>query len=225
MKYKVETCSIKNDNVLSVEYFDAFEKLQVYLKENLDKDKEQRKSGLYYAIQDISMRGIYLAAFKAEHPDHNIVYQDINGKRDIGGDMMEIDLTPYDFIIATPPCNWWSRANYRRDRSPYALQTKHLLPDIIKKLCEQDKPFIVENVKNKLKFTEYGLFSFPCYVYFVGRHTYWSNVMMDLSDIHQEYDFGHNENGNTIVINKDGHREGGKNVNEVIERFLEVIGA
>ena len=95
--------------------------------------------------------GIYLAAFKAMHPKYAIVYQDINGKRDIGGDMMNVDLTPYDFIIATPPCNWWSRANYRRDRSPYALQTKHLLPDIIKKLCEQDKPFIVENVKKQIE--------------------------------------------------------------------------
>ena len=98
------------------------------------------------------MKGIYLAAFRAEHPNYNIIYQDINGKRDIGGDMMEVDLTSYDFNIATPPCNWWSKANYRRDRSPYALQTKHLLPDIIKKLCEQDKPFIVENVRNKLPY-------------------------------------------------------------------------
>ena len=29
-----------------------------------------------------------------------MVYQDINGKRDISGDMMEIDLSPYDVIIA-----------------------------------------------------------------------------------------------------------------------------
>lgn len=171
-----------------------------------------------------TMRGIYLAAYKAMHPNHDIVYQDINGKRDIGGDMMDVDLTPYDFIIATPPCNWWSRANYRRDRSPYALQTKHLLPDIIKKLCEQDKPFIVENVKNKLKFGENGLFDVPCHIYFVGRHTYWSNVIMDLSDIHQEHDFTR-KRGFTERINHDGHREGGHNVNEVIERFLEVIGA
>ena len=73
------------------------------------------------------MKGIYLASYKANHPNHDIVYQDINGERDIDGDMMEIDLTPYDFIIATPPCNWWSRANYRRNTSLYALTTKHLL--------------------------------------------------------------------------------------------------
>lgn len=31
------------------------------------------------------MKGIYLASFMAEHPNYDIVYQDINGKRDIGG--------------------------------------------------------------------------------------------------------------------------------------------
>lgn len=51
-------------------------------------------------------KGIYLAAFKANHPNHNITYQDINGLRDIDGDMLQTDLTPYDFIIATPPCNY-----------------------------------------------------------------------------------------------------------------------
>ena len=93
------------------------------------------------------MKGIYLASFKALHENHNIIYQDINGERDIGGDMMNVDLTPYDYIIATPPCNWWSRANYRRDSSQYALETKHLLIDILDKLVKLGKPFIVENVK------------------------------------------------------------------------------
>lgn len=45
---------------------------------------------------------------------------------------------------------------------------------------------------------------------------------MDLSDIHQEHDFTR-KRGFTERINHDGHREGGKNVNEVIERFLKVI--
>lgn len=31
------------------------------------------------------MRGIYLASYKAYHPKYNIVYQDINGKRDVAG--------------------------------------------------------------------------------------------------------------------------------------------
>lgn len=172
------------------------------------------------------MKGIYLAAYKANHPNYNIVYQDINDKRDIGGDMMEIVLENYDFIIATPPCNYWSRANYRRDRSPYALQTKHLLPDIIHKLCSQDKPFIVENVKNKKRFGEIGLFDVPCHVYFVGRHTYWTNIEMKVDDIEQVQDFvqhgiyiGHKN----VKDNAETSREGGWNVHQVIERFLETI--
>lgn len=132
------------------------------------------------------MTGIYLASFTANHNEHDIVYQDINGKRDIGGDMMEIELSKYDYIIATPPCNYWSRANYRRETSEYAQKTKHLLPDILNKLVKQDKPFIVENVKNYKMFKKYGLFELPCFVYFVGRHTYWSNVMMSFDDVIQK---------------------------------------
>lgn len=52
------------------------------------------------------MKGIYLASFTALHPNYDIIYQDINGKRDLGGDMMDIirskELGNYDFIIATP---------------------------------------------------------------------------------------------------------------------------
>lgn len=31
------------------------------------------------------MKVIYLGAYEALHPDFDVVYQDINGKRDIGG--------------------------------------------------------------------------------------------------------------------------------------------
>ena len=132
------------------------------------------------------MRGIYLAAFKALHEEHDIVYQDINGKRDIAGDMMNVDLTPYDYIIATPPCNYYSRANYRRETSEYAQKTKHLLPGILKKLIALGKPFIVENVRNKRIFTELGLLNLPCHIYLIGRHTYWSNILFPYEDIEQE---------------------------------------
>lgn len=72
------------------------------------------------------MKGIYLAAFRARHPNYNIVYQDINPrcKCDLQGDMLEVELKDYDFIIATPPCNYWSRANYRRETSEYAQKNK-----------------------------------------------------------------------------------------------------
>ena len=173
------------------------------------------------------MKGIYLASYKAEHPNHDIIYQDINGERDLGGDMMEIDLDPYDFIIATPPCNWWSRANYRRDRSEYALKTKHLLIDIIDKLCSQDKPFIVENVKNRKQFALHGLFDQKCYVYFVGRHTYWTNIPLKVDDIIQvpKIDFKNGKKrwlSSQHLARKD--RQGGEDVHQVIERFLQTIG-
>ena len=53
-------------------------------------------------------KGIYLGACRAYHPGYDITYQDIDGKRDLGGDMLDVDLNQYDYIIATPPCNWWS---------------------------------------------------------------------------------------------------------------------
>ena len=173
------------------------------------------------------MKGIYLASFKALHENHNIIYQDINGERDIGGDMMNVDLTPYDYIIATPPCNWWSRANYRRDSSQYALETKHLLIDILDKLVKLGKPFIVENVKkNSKQFIRYGLFSKGCIVKLIGRHTYWTNINFKSDDIIQE----------PVVDYKDGKkrwlssqhlarkdRQGGEEVHEVIERFIQEV--
>ena len=172
------------------------------------------------------MKGIYLASFKAEHPNHDIVYQDINGQRDIGGDMMEVDLTPYDYIIATPPCNYWSRANYRRESSDYAQKTKHLLPNIIKKLCSQEKPFIVENVKNQVLFNKAGLLDVNCFIYFVGRHTYWSNQIIDFSQIIQKPK-SDIVNGKRRFLSSQNlprdKRQGGKEVYEVIEFWLNSI--
>jgi len=158
------------------------------------------------------MKGIYLASFKALHEGYDIVYQDINGKRDIGGDMLEIDIEKYDYIIATPPCNYYSRANYRRDRSDYSIKTKHLLPCILDKLCKQKKPFIVENVRNSRLFLELKMYEYPCFIYEIGRHTYWTNVFLSTSDIGQQME--HIEE----------HRnQGGWNVHQVIEQFLQDI--
>ena len=106
-------------------------------------------------------KGIYLAACKARHDAHNIVYQDIEQERyncDLGGDMLEVDLTPYDYIIASPPCNYYSRANYRRETSEYSQKTKHLLPGILEKLGKQQKPFIVENVRSPRLMQQQGVF-------------------------------------------------------------------
>lgn len=161
------------------------------------------------------MKGIYLASFIAKHSNNNIVYQDINGKRDIGGDMLDIDLSTYDFIIATPPCNYWSRANYRRETSNYSQKTKHLLPAIIDKLIKLDKPFIVENVRNYKLFNKYDLFNKNCFIYEIGRHTYWTNIPFNGTNIKQKKD-----NINNISSK---NRQGGLNVHNVIQYWLKII--
>lgn len=174
------------------------------------------------------MIGIYLGAFKANHPNYHIVYQDINGERDLPGDMMSYIksnvINEFDFIIATPPCNWWSRANYRRNQSEYALRTKHLLIDCIYYLREySNKPFIIENVRNDKFFNAYGLFDTDLYVYKIGRHTYWTNVPFDCSDIVQvaKTDF---VNGKKRYLSSQNlprsQRQGGDEVHEVIECWL-----
>lgn len=164
------------------------------------------------------MKIIYLASFEAQHPSFDVVYQDINGKRDIGGDMMDVDLTPYDVIIATPPCNWWSNA-FRTTRkiSQYAIDTSHLLPGILAKLLSINKPFIIENVRNAPLFKSHGLFDKGCYIYFVGRHTYWTNVPFNPSNIIQIFD--------NIQFSSKNKRQGGSNVQAVIDYWLEVVTA
>lgn len=164
------------------------------------------------------MKIIYLAAYKAYHPGWDIDYQDINGKRDIPGDMLDVDLTPYDVIIATPPCNYWSRARGSNKPSKYAIDTAHLLPSILFRLCYQKKYFIVENVRNQKKFSSIGLFDLPgIYVYEYGRHTYWTNFPFNPFGIIQVKDFS--QNGNRLVENP----QGGLNVHNVVEWWLQVV--
>lgn len=161
------------------------------------------------------MKGIYLAAHIANHPNYNIDYQDITGLRDIGGDMLDVDLTPYDFIIATPPCNYWTRANYRRETSSYSQSTKHLLPDILDKLRKQEKPYIVENVRNSKLFLKYGIYDKADYVYEIGRHTYFTNIPFNVSNLTFTSDNVQNKSTK--------NRQGGKQVHLVIEHWLSVI--
>lgn len=184
------------------------------------------------------MKGIYLASFKAKHNDFDIVYQDINGKRDISGDMLDIDLEIYDFIIATPPCNYYSRANYRREESKYSQDTKHLLPVILNKLIKLNKPFIVENVRSPNIYKRLGLFDLPLYIYIHGRHTYWTNFPFNPSNIKQENEYklmvckkledgtwfktGQKYIGNMNNTDKN-NRQGGINVYNVINYWLEVL--
>jgi len=131
------------------------------------------------------MLGIYLGACKAYHLNYRMVYQDINGKRDLGGDMLDIDVSGYDYIIATPPCNWWSQANPYYWYSEYALKTRHLLPLILIKLSKQVKPYVVECVKNIKRYRENGIFKicekFGIRWQIVGMHVYFSNIDVSLS--------------------------------------------
>lgn len=169
------------------------------------------------------MKGIYLGCGKAAHYNYDLIYQDIDGKRDIGGDMLNIDLAAYDYVIATPPCNYWSRCNYRRDKSQYALNTKHLLIDIIEKLINCGKPFIIENVRNDNLFKEYGLLQKNCLTVIIGRHRYWTNVLFFNKDIEQRQDFRYG--GKVIKYDdmSDKYHQGGYNVHNVVEKFLETI--
>ena len=170
------------------------------------------------------MKGIYLFANRARHPNHDIVYNDIEEryKCDITANALSIPLDEYDFIIATPPCNWWSKANYRRNSSDYALATKQLLPETIKTLSKQSKPFIIENVRNKPLMTKEGVIDLieknNLFSQIVGRHLYISNVWCDL-ECPQTKDY----KMHGIRINNDGYSQGGANVHRVIEIWINYI--
>lgn len=169
-------------------------------------------------------KGIYLGACRAYHPGYDITYQDIDGKRDLGGDMLDVDLSQYDYIIATPPCNWWSKANPYYWRSEYSLRTRHLLPIMLMRLGKQTKPFVIECVKNLKRYRENNIFRI-CEMYsikyqIVGRHVYFTNVDVSL-ECPQIQDFkirGRRVNG-------DGYNQGGTNVHNCIELFLRKVAA
>ena len=79
----------------------------------------------------------------------------------------------------------------------------------------------------KKKFNEYQLFQIDgIYYYKIGRHTYWTNVALDLRDIVQkakvEYKDGKKRymSSQTLARSK---RQGGEEVHEVIERFIETL--
>ncbi len=164
------------------------------------------------------MKVIYLASGHDRLEYENVTYQDINNNRDLGGDMLEVDLSDYDILIATPPCNYWSRANYRRETSEYSQKTKHLLPEIIKKFLETKKPFIVENVRNFPLFEKNNLMNIEdVKVYYLGRHTYWTNI--NISDILIKVELP-DKNIQNIAVNK---RQGGKDITQLFNLFIKKI--
>jgi site-specific DNA-cytosine methylase len=161
------------------------------------------------------MKVLYLASHIANYENYNITYQDISGKRDIDGDMMDVNLDPYDVIIATPPCNYYSRANYRRETSKYSQATKHLLPGILIKLNNQNKPYIIENVINRSIMNENGLYNLADYVYEIGRHTYWTNIPFNMSN--KKY------SSERIQDTPKHLRQGGNQVKDVITYWLDIV--
>lgn len=161
------------------------------------------------------MKIIYLASHIANYEGYNITYQDISGKRDVDGDMLNVDLTPYDVIIATPPCNYYSRANYRRETSTYAQATKHLLPGILIKLSNQNKPYIVENVINRSIFKNKGLYDLSDYVYEIGRHTYFTNIPFNMSN--KKY------KSENVEYTPKHLRQGGQQVKDVLTYWLDIV--
>lgn len=169
----------------------------------------------------MSLKVIYLASGRAKLNYKNVIYNDYKEKRDLICDMMTVDLNDYDILIATPPCNYYSRANYRRETSKYAQETKHLLPDIIDKFIKTGKPFIVENVRNKPLFEKLGLYNKNCLIYTHGRHTYWTNRIISIQDIPQKFDFKQIPGYGTVRLKS--YVQGGKNVNDVLDRFISTI--
>lgn len=94
-------------------------------------------------------------------------------------DMLDVDLEPFDILIATPPCNYYSKANYRRETSVVAQATKHLLPSILDKFVKTGKPFLIENVCNWSiypRFLKELVKANDIYVYTYGGHYFMSNI-------------------------------------------------
>lgn len=145
--------------------------------------------------------------------------------------MLQQNLEEFDVVIATPPCNFWSIARGNRC-SQYSLDTKHLLPDIIKKCAKSGKRFVVENVINKKRFAENGIYEVAencgCFIYYIGRHTYFTNIKLDENEIESlkgqnRQDFKYH--GKVIKYDdmKDTDHQGGFNVHLVIDYFLRKI--
>lgn len=167
------------------------------------------------------MKGLYLCAREHRLPGFNIDYNDIEfypGLKFLC-DMRELIknnslISGYDFFICTPPCNYYSRANYRRESSKVAQKTKDLLPLCIDFCLRLGKPFIIENVCNStlLPYTN------KCYIFDFGNHTFYTNIFMLVPD----KSFAVKQNKQYVSRCK---RDNNYNVDLIIKLFLESINA
>lgn len=162
---------------------------------------------------------LYLAAGEGviNVPGVQVTYNDIKVERDLVCDMLDVDLTNYDILLASPPCNYYSRANYRRDTSVYSLATRYLLPCIIYKFSLSGKPFIVENVINKTLMKTI-INSLPQGVTYneAGRHCYFTNIDFDFKSLVIPMDI----KVSNVCSRK---RQGSGGVNFVFEKVIESI--
>ena len=94
----------------------------------------------------------------------------------------------------------------------------HLLPCLLIRLRSIGKPFIIENVRNDPMFEKFEIYENAkgLNIYRLGRHTYFTNVKLDLSEVSQIND--------SIQNISHGSREGGENVKRVIDNFIKSIG-
>lgn len=178
------------------------------------------------------MKGIFLCAYKQRHFNYDIDYNDIVAVDGINilGSCEDVDLSNYDYLLATPPCTYYSRANWRRDISKAAQDTKHLLPSILLKFARSGKPFLIENVRNPRLFEEQGIYKicedYGVLDYVIGRHTYFTNIFINLS-CDQRLDFKKGgyvrKYDDEVSYYPKGTCAGGKNVLQVFDIWLSSV--
>ena len=129
------------------------------------------------------MINVFYGCARRHRPFHynvNVITNDIDKKcySNLTGDIRDILkrdfwIKRFDAYIFTPPCNYYSRANWRRETSPVAQETKDLLPLCLDFAVNSGHWFLVENVLNKTMFKDL----YPQYQFTFGGHTFWSNVL------------------------------------------------
>lgn len=115
-----------------------------------------------------------------------VYYNDIKAylkPLDFECDCLDVDIEEYDLLIATPPCNYWSKANYRRESSKVAQDTKHLLPVILHRFAASGKPYIVENVQNEPLMAREINDLYAFYWFVANNHMFFTNALCDLFDM------------------------------------------
>ena len=78
-------------------------------------------------------------------------------------------------------------------------------------------------------FEKNNIIDLPVFVYFVGRHTYWTNILFNPSEIKQHDDLKKVQTksgrrpGHWTISAQRKDRQGSRNVHDVIEYWLDVV--